>query len=102
MRKWDYTCKLFKDVRKLINEGVETTSQCFSIMYVLEGCCDELTHNNRSKWIYYDDFRDMKSEIHEEVEYMDENDYESCVNTVDNCLEEFYDLCDSANVWLGI
>ena len=102
MRKWDFKCKCFTDVRKLIDEDVRTVSQCFKIMDALECCCDELTPDSRNEWIYYEDFRDMKSEIHEEIEYMDENDYESCENTVNNFLEEFYDLCDSANVWLEI
>lgn len=102
MKKWDFNCNCFKEVRKLIDEDIRTVSQCFKIMDVLECCCDELTPDNKSEWIYYDAFIDMKSEIHDEIEYMDETDYESCEDTVNYFLGEFYDLCDSANVWLTI
>lgn len=102
MRKWEYSCKCFQHVRTLIENNDESTSQCFKIMDALECCCDELAPDDREEWYFYDAFRDMKSEIHEEIEYMDESDYESCQNTVNNFLEEFYDLCDSANVWLEL
>lgn len=72
------------------------------IMTELESCCDEITPDNRSEWIYYDEFRDMKSEIHKEIELMDEDDYESCEMTVNDFLENFYNLCDEARVWLGL
>lgn len=100
--KWDYTCNRFKRVRELINEKKETPRQCMLIMTELESCCDEITPDNRSEWIYYDEFRDFKSMIHEEIELMDEDDYESCEITVNDFLEDFYDLCDEARVWLGL
>lgn len=100
--KWDYTCNRFKRVRELINEKKETPRQCMLIMTELESCCDEITPDNRSEWIYYDEFRDFKSMIYEEIELMDEDDYESCEITVNDFLEDFYDLCDAARVWLGL
>lgn len=100
--KWDYTCNRFKRVRELINEKKETPRQCMLIMTELESCCDEITPDNRSEWIYYDEFRDFKSMIYEEIELMDEDDYESCEITVNDFLEDFYDLCDEARVWLGL
>ena len=33
---------------------------------------------------------------------MDENDYEYCEQIVNRYLDDLYDLCDSARVWLGI
>lgn len=92
----------FSKVRELIEEEIETPRQCMLIMYELEHCCDVLTPNDKEDWAFYEDFRDFKTEIHEEVEYMDEDDYESCADTVDNYLSDFYDLCDYAGVWLGI
>ena len=86
----------------MINENITTTNHCMRIMYALESCCDELTPNGHEDWIFYDNFRDLKSEIHEEVELMDEDDYESCEETVNYYLSEMYDLCDVAKVWLGI
>ena len=100
--KWNYTCNRFKHVRELINQDIEICRQCMLIMAELEGCCDELTPNGKEDWIFYDNFRDLKSEIHEEIELMDDTDYESCENTVNSYLQEFYDVCDSAKVWLEI
>lgn len=100
--KWNYTCNRFKRVRELINEEIEIPKQCMLIMTELESCCDELTPDNRSEWIYYDEFRDLKSIIHEELELMDEDDYESCEMTVNDFLENFYNLCDEAKVWLRL
>lgn len=99
MSKWKYKCNTFKEVRKLIKKNIETPTQCALIMSTLEECCDELTPNRRQQWIWYDAFRDLKSEIHDEIELMDD-DYESCENMVNGWLREFYDLCDKANVWL--
>lgn len=102
MGGWNKTCHSFKKVRNMIADNVKTTSHCMAIMYAMESCCDELTPNDAENWEFYDDFRDLKYEIHEEVELMDETDYESCEYTVNNYLDELYDLCDSARVWLGI
>lgn len=102
MSKWNKTCQSFKRVKEMIEEDVETPALCMRIMYAIEGCCDELTPNDAKEWTYYDDFRDLKSEIHDEVELMDETDYESCEEVVNSYLEEFYDLCDCARVWLGV
>lgn len=102
MVRWNKTCNSFKNVRSMIEEGIETASHCMKIMYAIENCCDELTPNDETDWIFYDDFRDLKCEIHEEVEYMDDTDYESCEETVNLYLGELYDLCDSAGVWLAV
>lgn len=99
--RWRKTCKTFKKTRDLINnEG--TVNNCMQIMYAIEACCDELAPDSDSEWVFYDSYRDLKSEIHDEVEYMDEDDYESCENTVNYYLKEFYDLCDAARVWLDM
>lgn len=101
--KWEKSIvERFSKVRKMINEGIETPDYCMEIMYAIESCCDELTPDSENEWIFYDDFRDLKAEIHEEVEYMDEEDYETCMETVNYYLSKFYDLCDIARVWLGI
>lgn len=101
MNRWNKTCHSFKEVREMLNEDIKTTRHCMKIMYALESCCDELTTNGTEDWEFYDDFRDLKAEIHEEVELMDEDDYESCESMVDCCLAELYDLCDVARVWLA-
>ena len=98
--KWDYTCNRFRGVRELINENINTPKQCILIIKGLENCCDELTPDDRTDWIWYDEFRDLKSEIHEEIELMDEDDYKDCEMIVNSLLQEFYNLCDEARVWL--
>lgn len=102
MSKWNKTCYSFREVRHMLLENIETTEHCVKIMYALENCCDELTPNYRKDWIFYDDFRDLKANIHDEIEYMDENNYESCEWIVNGWLDDFYDLCDAAKVWLGV
>lgn len=102
MSKWYKTCNSFEKVRDMLNEGVETASHCMAIMHAIESCCDELTPNNAMHWVFYDNFRDLKSEIHEEIELMDESDYDECENIVNNYLNEWYDLCDNARVWCGV
>ena len=102
MGRWEKTCHSFKRVRDMIAEHIETPSHCMKIMYAMESCCDELTPDDETNWDFYDDFRDLKWEIHEEIEFMDETDYESCERTVDYYLGELYDLCDSAGVWLAL
>lgn len=102
MSRWNRTCYEFKYVRKMIDEDIETTEQCFKIMYGLEACCDELTPDRESEWEFYEEFRDFKSEIHDDIELMDEDDYESCEETVNGWLYKFYELCDFAGVWLRI
>ena len=102
MRKWNKVCHSFSKVRNLIDEESETTEQGIKVMYAMENCCDELTSNDKTEWVFYDDFRDLKAEIHEEVESMDEDDYESCEDTANYYLGELYDLCDTAGVWLEL
>lgn len=53
------------------------------------------------EWNWYGAFREMEADIFDEIDYMDEDDCESCEMTVNNFLEEFYDLCDEANVFLA-
>lgn len=102
MGRWDKTCYTFKEVRSMIHEGIETTEHCMKIMSKLECCCDELTPDSEADWGFYDDFRDLKYEIHEEMEYMEDEDYDFCENAADSYLREFYDLCDEAYVWLEL
>lgn len=102
MAVWNKVCNSFRDVRCMIAMEEETVDNCIRIMNALERCCDELTPSENMHWDFYDDFRDLKWEIHEAVEFMDEDDYESCMDTVNCYLNEMYDLCDVAKVWLAV
>ena len=101
MANWKYECKTFSKVRALIADE-SRKNICIFIMAALEECCDELTPDDRENWEYYEYFRNLKSEIHDEIECMDEDDYEVCKNTVNNYLTEMYDLCDEADIWLAM
>jgi hypothetical protein len=102
--KWKFDIsEYFENVRELMDEEIETPRQCMLILNELEKCCDALTPDARTWWVYYEDFRDFKTEIHEAIELIDDEDsYEDCMETVNYYLTDFYDLCDSARVWLGI
>ena len=102
MAKWNKTCNSFAKVRAMLEDDIETTSHCMKIMYAIEACCDELTPDNVKDWLFYDNFRDLKANIHDEVECMDEYDYDSCEEIVNNWLNELYDLCDASRVWLSM
>ena len=102
MRKWNKTCYSFKKVRNMLTENIETASQCIKIMYAMESCCDEIAPNSEADWEFYEDFRDLKSEIHSEIELMDELDYDSCENIVNMYLNDMYDLCDNAGIFLEL
>lgn len=102
MKTWDYSCTSYLKVRELIDQEIKTTDHCVKIMQALEECCNELTPSDRRDWDFFDEFGDLKSEIHESAELMDSDDYETCEDTVNYYLSELYDLCDAANVWLEI
>lgn len=102
--KWDFNIsEEFSTVRDLIEDETETVEQCVSILDALRECCHTLTPYSERDWGFYTDFMDLKEEIDEEVECMDkDDDYNVCETTVNYYLNEFYDLCDNARVWLGI
>lgn len=102
MKNWVYTCKNFKKVRNLIDEGEETSQNCLKILWELKNCCNELSKLNLTNWFFQDLFEDLKSEIQEDLALVDTNKYEDCEYFTNYYLKEFYDLCDTSCVWLGI
>ena len=103
MSKWCKACYLFKEVRSMLNDSVETVDCCVKIMSAIADCCEQII-DNETDWDFYEDFADLKAEIHDEMESIieDETDYEDCENSINYYLGEFYDLCDIARVWLAI
>ena len=102
MKNWVYTCKNFQKVRKLIKEGEETSQNCLLILKEIQNLCDELASLNLRNWLFHGSFKDLKTEIQEDMELMNTNDYEECKDNTDYYLREFYDLCDISCIWLGI
>ena len=102
MSRWEKTCRHFKQVREAIQEQAETVDQCIEILRLMESCCQEISPDHESDWDFFEEFRDLKSEIHEQIEMLDGEDYDACEDAVDFYLNELYDLCDNANVWLDL
>lgn len=102
MSKWYKACHSFKGVRSMIDDGVETVDRCVAIIEAIEDCCEQII-DNETDWDFYEDFADLKAEIHDEMESISEmDDYEDCQNMVNYYLGELYDLCDAARVWLAV
>ena len=90
MANWRKTCTEFKEVRRLIDVGDSK-----GIMDTLVSICEKYS---KQKWNYAEDFEYLCDEIKcaiEDGEYEDDD-------SVDYYLREFYDLCDTARVWLDL
>lgn len=97
MSKWGKQCISFYRVRLAIQRGAST----YNLLQLLSECCDELTSNKAKNWSYYEEFRNMKAEIMDEMaQTTNVNEISSTIG--DSFLQEFYDLCDCAKVWLPI
>lgn len=89
MTKWDYIIKSGKELREAIhNEDIEQTVKC------LISCCEELLRklNLRDK----DDFEEDINDIIDTLYDIDSYD----IDTVDDCLRDFYDICDYVAAWV--
>lgn len=88
MAKWTRTCNEFKSVREMIEDG-----DINGIMESLIKICDKYANGNSE---FADDFRDLSEEM--TFAFDEDFDEEQC----DYFLDEFYDLCDNAGIWLGV
>ena len=90
MAKWNKTCNEFKEVREMIsNDG--------SNRDILDRLVKICAKYSKQDWGFAEDFSDLGSEI-----YYALTQYEDDDDSVNYYLDEFYDLCDNAGVWLGI
>ena len=88
MKPWKRTCREFKGVRKAIEDENSTL-----IISQLIAICDKYA---KEKWNFAEDYERMAEDLREvDAEELDGED-------VDFYLHDFYDLCDSARVWLDI
>lgn len=88
MARWIKKCEEFARVREMIFLEVKNVE----IMKALAEICRKYANQ---KWLFADDFSNLCSEIDSAMEDADED-------TVNYYLDEFYDLCDSSRVWLGL
>lgn len=90
MARWEKRCKEFKAVRDAINNEDYT-----AIMSGLLNICKEYAKQGNSIWDWGDDFERLAEDMEIDLEDVDEE-------LVNYYLDEFYDLCDAARVWLEI
>ena len=93
MSKWNMECEEFKGVRKMINED---NPDYENIINKLVDICKK--YAKQTKWNWHESYADLVENIEEDLQFMDD-DWESWI---DYYLNEFYDLCDAAKVWLAI
>lgn len=85
---WVMKCTEFKGVRKAIDDG-----NIKLIIPQLIAICEKYA---KKEWDFAEDYERMSEDLREvDAEELDEED-------VDFYLHDFYDLCDSARVWLDI
>lgn len=90
MARWDYTCREFKAVRDILESDTPDTMEI--IRKLIEICAKY----EEKKWDFADDY----AELREELEAVADDDLDD--DEVNYYLDEFYDLCDSAKVFLDI
>lgn len=88
MARWSKKCEEFAKVREMILSEAKNVE----IMKALAEICRNYANQN---WLFADDFYALCSEIDSVIEDVDDD-------TVNYYLDEFYDLCDSSRVWLGV
>ena len=89
MARWNKTCKEFTSVREAINN-----EDGAGIMNGILAICMKYA---KQKWEFADYFDELAYELEVAIE---DNEYDS--EDIDYYLSEFYDLCDSARVWLAL
>lgn len=88
MARWIKKCNEFTKVRELI-DAEETTK----ILPALLDICKKYANE---EWDFADDF----DRLAEDLEFIGDDELDE--DDIDFYLSEFYDLCDSARVWLEI
>lgn len=102
MKKWAKNCYSFERVRELCRQPEESVDICKKIMAALVTSCNELIPDPEL-WPFGESFEELRDAILEEMELMcSEDEYEECEDTVNHYLDEMYELCDVAGVWLVI
>lgn len=106
MAKWKYELGAEGKILREMIDGEETIENVISIynqlIKCLKYCLKQLSAKDKEFFEY--DFESMIEDFEcarpesddEEIDYYDERD------NLNYCLRDFYDLCDSARVWIGI
>lgn len=107
MKKWKYEVKsLSIQLRELINESNSDYSDCVKILEKTVEICKYIKTilSEKDKDIWEDSFDDMIERIKDSLEYeiSEDNDEEDNENVVNYYLGDFYDLCDTVNIFLAV
>lgn len=111
MKKWNYTLHQGKELRNLIY-GNDTEENDIKIIMLLKECYQELIAQP-----IFDDYD--KNNLKEAFNFLDGDDeiiklyfahnkdfynygFTNAEELINDRLHEFYDLCDSLNVWVAI
>lgn len=89
---WKFRCKEFKAVRDELDGD---SPDSLKIMKAIQGICEKYA---KVKWDYADDFEELGEEVRADIENKDSINNKSA----DYWLDQFYDLCDNARVWLDV
>lgn len=92
---WKFRCKEFKVVREEMDKD---SPDSLKIMKAIQGICEKYA---KAKWDYADDFKELGKGVRTDIEGDEDGDL---VNgeSADYWLNELYDLCDNARVWLEV
>lgn len=104
MANWDYNLKTNGvKLRDLIHNADSSKESCVQIIEQVVVCCKWLqTHlTEEDKDWYSEDVEYMINECEDTRYYFDEYDEDANEATINDLLEEFYDLMDEMRVWIG-
>ena len=91
MGMWKYTIENGTALREAIYDG--STKE---VVNILTMCCEELSDklNNRDKEYCREDIQDILDTLY---------DIDVCdTETIDDCLADFYDICDSVRAFVNL
>lgn len=105
MARWKYDLKTMgKNLRDYINEGDASKDNCTQIIDQVIVCCKwlqkKLTADDKDDYEW--ELEDIILDCEDTKSYLDDFDYESNEDNINDVLETFYDLMDSMRVWVAM
>lgn len=104
MAKWNYDLKINgAELKGLIDKDEASQANCVAILNQIIVCCKWLQTNmtDDDKDCYEWNIEDMIDECEDVKCYLDEFDWESNEDNINDSLDNFYDLMDEMRVWIG-
>ena len=107
MRTWNFTCRNFMFVRKILKEYDFTDNEnvpsdtCIKLLENLQHCVKTAARFFNDEDMYNGWIDDMQEEIDDIKDEFIKSGADA-VETVNYRLEEFYDFCDDMGIWLPL